>query len=301
MEKIRNSTIRPFLKWAGGKGQLLSEIEKLYPFSDKNITKYVEPFVGGGAVFFDILNKYDLQEVYIGDINAELINTYVILRDFPHILIETLKKYQKEYIPLDTEKRKDYYARKRDYFNKLKINGNEKDNAEKAALMIFLNKTCFNGLYRVNSNGLFNVPMGAYKNPLICDETNLNAVSEKLKNVKIVCSDYKQAESFIDEHTFVYLDPPYRPITATSSFTAYSDNLFNDENQIELARFVALITQKGAKVIISNSDPKNSNSNDDFFDELYKKYFIKRVQASRMINCNSELRGKIKELLIVNY
>ena len=293
--------VKPFLKWAGGKGQLLKEIEKYYPFDNGVIAKYAEPFVGGGAVLFDILSKYNLEEIYISDINAELINTYVIVRDNVEELIKLLKKYQLEYVPLDKEDRKSYYMEKRERFNDLKANGNEAENIEKAALMIFLNKTCFNGLYRVNKKGLFNVPMGAYKNPLICDEKNLRAVSEKLQNVKIVCGDYRKSAEFIDEHTFVYFDPPYRPLTETASFTAYTENLFNDEEQIELAEFVESMHKKGAKIVVSNSDPKNSNTEDDFFDNIYSAHKIKRIDATRMINCNSEARGKIKELLISNF
>ena len=202
---------------------------------------------------------------------------------------------------MDTEHRKSYYLAKRERFNHLKVNGDESINIEKAALMIFLNKTCFNGLFRVNKKGLFNVPMGAYKNPMICDEENLRAVSEKLQSVKIVCGDYKESADFIDANTFVYFDPPYRPITDTASFTAYTENLFSDEEQIELARFVDDMHRKGARVVISNSDPKNSNTDDDFFDNIYSSHKIKRVEATRMINCNSEARGKIKELLISNF
>lgn len=293
--------VKPFLKWAGGKGQLLSEIEKYYPFANGKITKYAEPFVGGGAVLFDILSKYDLDEIYISDINAELINTYRIIRDDIDELVSMLSVMQNEFVPMDTENRKVFYLAKRERFNDLKVNGNESINIEKAALMIFLNKTCFNGLFRVNKKGLFNVPMGSYKNPMICDEDNLRAVSEKLQNVTIVCGDYRESAEFIDENTFVYFDPPYRPITDTASFTAYTENLFNDEEQIELAKFVDNMHHKGAKVVISNSDPKNSNTEDDFFDNIYSSHKIKRVEATRMINCNSEARGKIKELLISNY
>lgn len=299
--KSDKKTVKPFLKWAGGKGQLLKEIGKYYPFEDENITKYAEPFVGGGAVLFDILSKYDLKEIYISDINAELINTYRIIRNDIDALARMLSVMQTEFVPMDTESRKAYYMQKRERFNDLKVNGDENINIEKAALMIFLNKTCFNGLYRVNKKGLFNVPMGAYKNPLICDEKNLRAVSEKLQNVKIVCGDYKTSADFIDENTFVYFDPPYRPITDTASFTAYTENLFNDEEQIELAHFVDDMHRKGAKIVISNSDPKNSNTEDDFFDNIYSAHKIKRVEATRMINCNSEARGKIKELLISNF
>lgn len=293
--------IKPFLKWAGGKSQLLSEIEKYYPFENGAINKYAEPFVGGGAVLFDILNKYDLKEVYISDINAELINTYCMIREEIDALIRMLSVMQSEFVPLDTENRKNYYLDKRSRFNDLKTNGDESINIEKAALMIFLNKTCFNGLFRVNKKGLFNVPMGSYKNPMICDEENLRAVSDKLQRVKIVCGDYRNSMEFIDSNTFVYFDPPYRPLTETASFTAYTENLFDDEAQIELAKYVEQLDKKGAKVVISNSDPKNTNPEDNFFDEIYGACTIKRVDATRMINSNSQARGKIKELLISNF
>ena len=299
--KIDGKKVKPFLKWAGGKGQLLSEIEKYYPFEDGKITKYAEPFVGGGAVLFDVLSKYNLEAVYISDINAELINTYCIIRDDVDALVDMLMVMQNEFVPMNIDDRKVYYLSKRERFNYLKLNGNGNSNIEKAALMIILNKTCFNGLYRVNRKGLFNVPMGYYKNPMICDEENLRAVSEKIQNVTIVCGDYSKSANFIDDSTFVYFDPPYRPITDTASFTAYTENLFSDEEQIELARFVDDMHRKGAKVVISNSDPKNSNIEDDFFDNIYSSYTIKRVDATRMINCNSEARGKIKELLISNF
>ena len=299
--KNDENSVKPFLKWAGGKGQLIKEIEKYYPFEYVKINKYAEPFVGGGAVLFDILSKFDLDEIYISDINAELINTYIIVRDYIDKLIHLLISYQEDYVPLDTDNRKKYYIAKRERFNDIKVNGNEADNIEKAALMIFLNKTCFNGLYRVNRKGLFNVPMGAYKNPLICDEKKLRAVSEKLQNVKIVCEDYKKSDDFIDENTFVYFDPPYRPLTETSNFTAYTENLFDDEKQIELANFVERISNKGAMVVVSNSDPKNTNKEDEFFDKIYAIHKIKRVEATRMINCNSDARGRIKELLISNF
>lgn len=299
--KLSEKPVKPFLKWAGGKGQLLSEIERYYPFEDGSITKYAEPFVGGGAVLFDILNKYELDSVYISDINAELINTYRIIRDDKDALIDMLYTMQSDFISHDAERRKLYYMSKRERFNDLKVNSEKNISVEKAALMIFLNKTCFNGLFRVNKKGMFNVPMGSYKNPVICDEENLRAVSEKLQKVTIVCSDYKDSAKFIDERTFVYFDPPYRPITDTASFTAYTENLFNDEKQIELARFVDDMHKRGAKVVVSNSDPKNADINDEFFDNIYSSHKIRRVNAARMINCNSEARGKIKELLISNF
>lgn len=292
---------KPFLKWAGGKGQLLTEIQKYYPFADKKITKYAEPFIGGGAVLFDVLNRYDLSEVYISDINAELVNCYWVAQQRVEELIQALTKMQDEYLPLNHEKRREYYAEKRARFNELKNGEKKKGDIEKAALMIFLNRTCFNGLFRVNKKGQFNVPMGAYKNLIICDAQNLRAVSQKLKAVKIVCGDYKKSEVFVDENTFVYFDPPYRPLTETSNFTSYTESQFDDNKQIELAQFAKMLDARGAKIVISNSDPKNENAEDDFFDTLYSAQRVHRVEASRMINCNKNSRGKIKELLITNF
>ena len=292
---------KPFIKWVGGKGQLLSEINKLYPVElGKNINKYAEIFLGGGAVLFDILSKYKLDEVYISDKNLELINTYKSIRDNVDILIKSLKGMEEQYIPLDNKNRKDYYYKKREEYNSLKINS-EVNNIEKAILFIFLNKTCFNGLYRVNKKGKFNVPMGAYKKPKICDEENLKNVSLTLRNVKIVYADYRESEKFIDDKTFVYIDPPYRPLNITSSFTSYTENDFNDKEQIELAEYINVLNKKGAKIVISNSDPKNNDIDDNFFDKLYKNYNINRVKATRMLNSNASLRGAINELLITNY
>ena len=292
---------KPFIKWVGGKGQLLPEINKLYPIElGKNINKYAEIFLGGGAVLFDILSKYKLDEVYISDKNLELINTYKSIRDNVDILIKSLKEMEEQYIPLDNENRKDYYYKKREEYNSLKINS-EVNNIEKAVLFIFLNKTCFNGLYRVNKKGEFNVPMGAYKKPKICDEENLKNVSLTLRNVKIVYADYRKSEKFIDGKTFVYIDPPYRPLNITSSFTSYTENDFNDKEQIELAEYINVLNKKGAKIVISNSDPKNNDIDDNFFDKLYDNYNINRVKATRMLNSNASLRGAINELLITNY
>ena len=300
-EKEEKIECKPFIKWVGGKGQLLPEISKLYPTElGKTINKYAEIFIGGGAVLFDILSKYKLDEVYISDKNLELINTYKSIRDNVDILIKSLKEMEEEYIPLDNENRKDYYYKKREEYNSLKINS-EVNSIEKAVLFIFLNKTCFNGLYRVNKKGEFNVPMGAYKKPKICDEENLKNVSLTLRNVKIVYADYRESEKFIDDKTFVYIDPPYRPLNITSSFTSYTENNFNDKEQIELAEYINVLNKKGAKIVISNSDPKNNDIDDNFFDKLYKNYNINRVKATRMLNSNASLRGAINELLITNY
>ena len=298
--KEKSNEAKPFLKWAGGKGQLLTEIGKYYPFAEKkHIKKYAEPFVGGGAVLFDVLNKHTVDEVYISDINAELINTYITIRDNSDELISRLKTMESDYLAKDADARKKAYLEARARFNALKRDGIR--DTEAASLMIFLNRTCFNGLYRVNKAGDYNVPMGAYKNPQICNEDNLLNVSKKLQNANIVCGDYKNSASFIDDKTFVYFDPPYRPLTKTANFTSYTEQLFDDNKQLELANFVQDLDNKGALIVISNSDPKNTDENDNFFDDAYSKQNIRRVAANRMINRNSDARGKINELLITNF
>lgn len=293
-------SVKPFVKWAGGKTQTIEYIRKFYPPQlGKSITKYAEPFVGGGAVLFDILNRYDLESVYISDINSELINTYINIRDNLTEMLTGLSSLEKDYLALDTENRKIYYYKKRERYNYLNRRGD--NNVELAILFIFLNRTCFNGLYRVNSKGEFNVPMGNYKNPTICNEDNLRQVSKKLQKVKIVCNDYRNAGNFIDSKTFVYFDPPYRPLSNTSSFTSYSKDGFRDKEQVELSKFIDRMSGKGASIIASNSDPKNVDENDEFFDKLYAKHKIHRINASRMINSVADGRGIISELLIVTF
>jgi DNA adenine methylase len=301
-DNFETKLVKPFVKWAGGKNQLLNDIRQSYPIAlGKKIKKYAEPFVGGGAVLFDILSEYHLNSIYISDTNTELIITYKVVRDDVDSLIELLLNYQAEYIPLDTLKRKEYFYQKRQRFNKIKQNAGTYTKIELAALFIFLNKTCFNGLYRVNRKGEYNVPMGAYKNPLICDTDNLTNISKALEKVTIECADFRESRKFIDDKTLVYFDPPYRPLNKTSNFTSYTENEFNDTSQRELAEFVNEMSQRNAYIIVSNSDPKNSDEDDDFFDVLYKGHHIKRVEAIRAINSKGSSRGKIKELLITNY
>jgi len=285
---------KPFIKWVGGKSQLLEEIREKYP---SKIEKYCEPFVGGGAVLFDVLSCFQPNEVLINDINAELINTYSQIKNNCEEMISKLSEIQSIYKSHTLEENKNFFYEKRTRYNELKVNGNDAENLEKAVLFIFLNKTCFNGLYRVNSKGLFNVPFNNAKNPLLCDEENLRACSKLLQNVEMKVGECK---SFIDDKTFVYIDPPYRPLTQTAAFTSYSENGFTDKEQIELGNFITEISNKGAMVVASNSDPKNSDINDDFFDNLYSKFEIERVSASRMINSNAKKRGAINELLISN-
>ncbi|MDE7094439.1 MAG: DNA adenine methylase [Oscillospiraceae bacterium] len=293
---MENLKIKPFLKWAGGKSQLLTNIRLKYP---KQITSYCEPFVGGGAVLFDILSLKQPEFILINDINYELINTYRQVQKNIKNLIRELAEIQETYWQFSHEERKKYYYAKRQRFNQLKNKtGNE---LEQAVLFIFLNKTCFNGLYRVNKQGLFNVPMGSYKKPIICDRENLQLVSNLLQGVTIQCGDFCQCLDFIQENTFVYLDPPYRPLNDTASFTAYDKKVFDDREQIRLQQFINQISNIGAKIILSNSDPKNYNKNDNFFDNLYQEYTIQRIPAKRMINCNGANRGNVSELLICNY
>lgn len=289
-------SVKPFVKWAGGKSQLLDEIRKKYP--DK-VDRYCEPFVGGGAVLFDILENFSPKEILVNDINRQLINTYNHIKGNVESVIKTLSSCQTDFWSKSEDERKEMYYGKRDMFNAGIREG--ADDAEMAALFIFLNKTCFNGLYRVNGKGYFNVPIGSYKKPPICDADNLRKISGLLRNVEIRCGEYFECSDFIDRNAFVYIDPPYRPLTATASFTSYSENAFGDKQQIELGKFIDEISEKGAKVIASNSDPKNSNGDDDFFDDLYSDYSILRVSAKRMINSNGGSRGNINELLICNY
>lgn len=291
---------RPFVKWAGGKGQLLEVLKSNLPKGiGAKINKYAEPFVGGGALLFALLSEYSFDEVYICDNNKELINAFSVIKKYSGELIQILANMQAKYSLSTDEEKQKYYYEERDRFNALILN--EENCVEKAALFIFINRTCFNGLYRVNRKGCYNVPFGKHTNPTICDTENLIKVSESLQNVIIRSCDYHDVLSFVDENTFVYIDPPYRPLNATSGFTSYTEEQFNDQNQIELAEMYKELSDKGAKVMLSNSDPHNVDENDNFFDDLYGDFNIQRVEASRMINSKASSRGKIKELLVKNY
>lgn len=297
----REERAKPIIKWAGGKGQLLDQIRSEYPDGlGDTITRYAEPFIGGAAVLLDVLSSYDIEEAYISDINRELVNLYIDVRDNPDGLIELLSDYESDYLSRDSESRKTMFYEKRDRFNELKKL--DTPVIETSALFIFLNRTCFNGLYRVNANGDYNVPTGKYKKPMICDKPNLMKVSELLQGVIIRNATYLESRDFIDERTFAYFDPPYRPLNITSSFTSYTKEQFDDEDQITLGNFVKeLVDKKHAKVMLSNSDPKNTDPNDNFFDDLYAGLNIKRISASRAINSKGDGRGKINELLVTSY
>lgn len=294
--------IKPFVKWAGGKGSLLSQLNRYYPLQLQNgeIDCYIEPFVGGGAVLIDILQNYKVKEAYAFDINIDLINSYNIIKNNVNELIEKLQKIEEEYLKLETENRKEYFYEVRKKYNSNKLKEKE-ISIEKATQFIFLNRTCFNGLYRVNKNGDFNVPMGNYKNPTICDKENLKELSKLIKNVKFEYGDYKESKKYVKQNTFIYFDPPYRPLNITSAFTSYTKEDFSEENQKELAVYYKELSDKKIKVMLSNSNPKNINVEDYFFDNIYKEFKINEVYAKRMINSNSNARGEISELLITNY
>ena len=294
--------IRPFVKWAGGKGSLIPQLNNFYPYELKNgiIERYIEPFVGGGAVLIDILQKYDVQEAYAFDINIDLINSYNVIKRNVEDLITNLKQMETEYLQLEQEERKNYFYNKRDEYNNYTLEENE-HSIQRAAQFIYLNRTCFNGLYRVNKAGKFNVPMGSHKNPTICDEENLRNLSKLIQKVQFQYGDYKRSMEYVTENTFVYFDPPYRPLNVTSGFTSYTKEDFNDENQKELAEFYRELNEQNAKLMLSNSNPKNTNKEDNFFDNIYQGFNIDEIYASRMINANSKGRGKISEILVTNY
>jgi DNA adenine methylase len=299
---------RPFLKWAGGKGQLIEKLANLFPsdIHSGQIKKYAEPFIGGGALFFYVAQKpASIEQFFISDVNAELVLAYQTIQKDVEGLIAWLEELEKKYHALNDPDQKAYFYDQRERFNE-KLESIDFGNfqeawIERTAEIIFLNRTCFNGLFRVNSKGKFNVPFGDYKNPKICDPENLRAISTLLQKTEIKFGDFTASEKFVDDKTFVYFDPPYRPISKTASFTSYSKYDFGDESQRRLADYYALLSKKGAKLMLSNSDPKNENPEDHFFEDLYKNFRIERVDASRMINSDSSKRGKIKELVILNY
>ena len=290
---------KPFLKWAGGKTQLINDIEKALP---KDITKnkftYIEPFVGSGAVLFWMLNNFpNLQKAVINDINEDLINTYKTIASRPKELISILETFQQEYHGMEgrEEAKKEYYYQKRDLYNNRK-----EEESGQAALFIFLNRTCFNGLYRVNRKNEYNVPMGSYKRPTICDKENILAVNQALQKVEILCGDYEETLNYADNNTLFYFDPPYKPLNETSSFNSYAKDEFNDAEQIRLRDFCHKLNAMNHTWILSNSDVKGKDENDSFFDELYSDFNIQRVDARRSINAKPEKRGTLKELLITN-
>ncbi|MBA1437488.1 MAG: DNA adenine methylase [Epsilonproteobacteria bacterium] len=272
---------QPFIKWVGGKRGLLEQILPLFP---KKFNSYYEPFIGGGAVFFELFSKGILKnkKVILSDINSELVDTYNIIKNNPFELIAKLEKYKEQH------SKEFYYQireldRKKDYKNLSSL--------EKATRFIYLNKTCFNGLYRVNKKGYFNTPMGSYKNPNIADRDVILSASEALQNVTIKHQSFKEVLKEAKKDDLVYFDPPYYPLNDTSNFTSYDSNCFLEDEQFELFEVFDKLSDMGVKIIQSNSDTK-------FIKDLYKNYDIKIVNANRFINSKSNGRGKITEVLI---
>ncbi len=266
----------PFVKWAGGKTQLLATFDEYIP---EHFNRYHEPFVGGGAMFFNMCRRTPQLSASLSDLNQELINCYAIVRDDVEQLIKALKKHKNE----------------SNYFYQIRsLDTSSLTDVERAARLIYLNKTCFNGLYRVNRSGQFNVPFGSYKNPRTCDEDNLRATSKALGKTRIVHRHFAEALKTARKGDFVYLDPPYQPLSATSSFTSYTSKCFGEDDQKQLASIFAELDRRGCLVMLSNSD-------NEFVRELYGEFRQEVVYATRAINCRADRRGRISELLVLNY
>lgn len=278
-EKIKG---KPFLKWVGGKTQLLSQFERLYP---RKYNNYFEPFVGGGAVFLYLTPP----KAYLNDINKALIWAYKNIKKNPIEIISLLEILQKDYYKKSGRERENFYYSIREEYNNL-----SNESLNKSAYLIFLNKTCYNGMYRENSEGKFNVPFGRYKRPKILDKENLLVLSNTLKDVVLTTVNFEKAVEKAKKRDFVYFDPPYYPLSKTASFTSYSENGFLENEQIRLKKTFTNLDKKGAFVMLSNSYT-------DFIRNLYKDYKQVVVTANRAINCKAEGRGKIKELVILNY
>jgi len=302
-KKQMSTEAKPFLKWAGGKGQLLTQLDSHLPddLAQREFT-YIEPFVGGGAMLFYMLNRYpNIHRVVINDINSYLMTAYRMIKDNSDELITSLSDLENQYYALDNEEaKKAYFLEVRDIFNEKQLN-----DIERTKYLIFLNRTCFNGLYRVNGKGKFNVPFGRYLHPTICNDKIIKADSKLLNRVEtiILNDDFEATATYMsEEQNFFYLDPPYRPLNATSSFNSYAKEAFNDDEQKRLRDFcVKLSNQPNVKWMLSNADCSAKNPEDTFFEQIYHDFHIHRVYASRAINANPAKRGKLTELLIKNY
>lgn len=283
MLQVSSPDCRPFLKWAGGKSKL---IEQYIPYFPKSFTNYYEPFLGGGAVFFYFCTVRPDANKFISDINPELINTYYCIKNNVEPLIELLKSHQLQHS-------QDYYYQMRSSASALALSHCEGSDIERAARFIYLNKTCFNGLYRENSQGSFNVPMGKYKNPTICNADLLRTVSIALQSVAVSLKQYSEINAQ-NEQDFVYFDPPYYPLSSTSNFTTYSRYVFKENEQVKLRDTFVELANRGVKVMLSNSDC-------GFVRELYADFNIYEILASRAINSKAKNRGRITELIITSY
>lgn len=300
----RKEQAKPFIKWVGGKGQLLKQLEEYFPAElYENGFTYIEPFVGGGAMLFFMLQNFvNIKRVVINDINKNLTDAYKAIKGEPEGLIYRLKHIEQQYGNFkEREEQRTYYLEMRRRFNEEQLTA-----IDKTAILIFLNRTCFNGLYRENAKGFFNVPFGRYVNPTICNEEVIYADSKLLNshNVEILNGDFKETARYIDAFglNFFYFDPPYRPLSATSSFNTYVKEDFGDNEQRDLADFCRMLsTKNNVRWMLSNSDCSAKNPEDTFFEDIYNGFDIQRVFASRMVNADASKRGKLTELLIRNY
>ncbi len=291
---------KPFIKWVGGKTQLIEQLDEQLPadFDNWDDVTYIEPFVGGGAMLFYMLQQYpNIRHAVINDVNSDLTTCYRTVRDMPEKLITSLMDIQNAYNALKTEdSRREFFLKVRDRYNEKNLKP-----LENTTKFFFLNRTCFNGLYRVNKKGLFNVPFGKYTNPQICDPKTIRLDSEILQRVEILTGDFEETFNYAQGNTLFYFDPPYRPLSDTSSFNDYAKESFNDDAQIRLKEYCDRVNDAGFSFMLSNSDCKGKNEEDNFFDVLYGDYHIERVWASRSINANPSKRGKLTEILVHNY
>jgi DNA adenine methylase len=276
----RNETARPFLKWAGGKTQLLAQFEALYP-QRSQVVRYLEPFVGSAAVFFQIRRFFEPEAIILADFNAELINAYRAIQQDVEKVIRLLARYKKAH-------GEEHYYRLR------ALQPEGRTPAESAARMIYLNKTCFNGLYRVNARGGFNVPIGRYDDPPILDASNLRAVSRTLQGVELRESHFRDTLKYARSGDFIYFDPPYQPLSTTALFTSYTRNSFGMKDQEELAAVFRQLSERGCRVMLSNSDTP-------LIRRLYRGFDLHTVDARRSINSNGKRRGTIPEIVVLNY
>ena len=291
---------KPVIKWAGGKYRLSAKIiQESQVFIDwDSFDRYVEPFVGGGGRLLAVCNRFEFKEKIISDVNPDLVNLYLVLREQSDELLKLLIALETEFNGLGSDEAcEQFYYRLREDFNRTILQ--QGLSVEDAALFVALNKLGFNGLYRVNNSGLFNVPFGKKKTIKLVDGQNLKKVSEYLQNTEILLGDFEETLRFADDKTLFYFDSPYRPLSNTATFTSYAKEDFNDDEQKRLASFCKQIHDLKAKFILSNSDPKNTQVDDEFFDELYKDYKLLRINAPRVISARAEGRAKVSEILVI--
>lgn len=294
---VAKATPAPFLKWPGGKRSLLDDLRMHAP---TDATRYIAPCLGGGAPFFMFAQSAHLEEFIISDLNIDLMVTYQAVKHWPEALIARLHKMQQRYWPASEAERKAMYYEVRQAFNDSRPESYDAlspaERISRAARLIFLNKTGFNGLYRVNMSGKFNVAHGRYKKPGICNEMVLRAAHIALGRAKLFCGDFEHIESLVDEDSFVYIDPPYRPISSTANFTSYTASGFDETDQVRLAQMACRLSELGARVMLSNADIE-----DDFYTTHYQEFKVVRVMAHRQISVKASTRGQVSEVLIKNY